>query len=68
MRFLDGFVGCPNNIFDFGNLTESEHNYNFRLCATKVRIENAFGLLKGRFHQPMRVEFLTVDAMVKFIL
>ncbi|XP_037807843.1 putative nuclease HARBI1 [Lucilia sericata] len=34
---------------DYGNLSESEKKYNLKFCRTRVKIENAFGVLKGRF-------------------
>ncbi|XP_036343532.1 putative nuclease HARBI1 [Rhagoletis pomonella] len=38
---------------DYGNLTEHEKTYNYNFSQTRVRIENAFGLLKCRFRQLM---------------
>lgn len=53
---------------DYGKLTPEEVRYNFKLSQTRVRIENAFGLLKGRFRQLLYLEFWTVDRATQFIL
>lgn len=38
---------------NYGHFTEEQRNFNNRLCATRVTIERAFGLLKCRFRQLM---------------
>lgn len=53
---------------DYGNLTQSERSFNRAFCATRVKIENAFGLLKGRFRQLNTTEFLTVCKTSHFII
>lgn len=53
---------------DYGNLTEGERIFNKKFCATRVKIENAFGKLKGRFRQLMRLDFHNVEIMAKFIM
>lgn len=53
---------------DYGNLTASEKNYNLKFCQTRVKIENAFGVLKCRFRQLMRLDFNNVENMAKFII
>jgi len=53
---------------DYGNLTDSERNFNYKLSATRVKIENAFGLLKQRFRQLQRTEFLSVIKISQFIV
>ncbi|XP_036339349.1 putative nuclease HARBI1 [Rhagoletis pomonella] len=53
---------------DYGNLTEQEKMYNYKLSQTRMRIENAFGLLKCRFRQLMRLDFLEVETTTKFIM
>ncbi|KAI8126849.1 putative nuclease HARBI1 [Lucilia cuprina] len=42
---------------DYGNLSESEKNYNLKFCRTR-----------GRFRQLMRLDFHNVDTMAKFII
>ncbi|CAN7977763.1 unnamed protein product, partial [Ixodes persulcatus] len=42
---------------NYGKLVPDEVNYNLKLSQTRVRIENAFGLLKGRFRQLLYLEF-----------
>jgi len=40
---------CPFK--DNGNLTQNQKIFNYRHSATRIVIENAFGLLKGRFRR-----------------
>ncbi|CAN7974936.1 unnamed protein product, partial [Ixodes persulcatus] len=42
---------------NYGKLVPDEVNYNLKLSQTRVRIKNAFGLLKGRFRQLLYHEF-----------
>lgn len=53
---------------DYGNLTPSHVDYNYRFSKTRVKIENAFGLLKSRFRQLIRLDFWKVKTMSRFIL
>lgn len=53
---------------DYGQLTDSKKNYNYKLSATRVKIENAFGLLKQRFRQLTRMDFFSVIKMSKFAI
>ena len=42
--------------------------FNQKFCATRVLIENAFGMLKGRFRQLMEVDMHNIDKISKFII
>ncbi|KAM7303821.1 protein ALP1-like [Ixodes scapularis] len=53
---------------NYGKLVPDEVNYNLKLSQTRVRIENAFGLLKGRFRQLLYLEFWSVNKATQFIL
>lgn len=53
---------------DYGNLTRLQRIYNKKLCGTRVRIENTFGLLKSRFRQLMELQFHDIKKMSKFII
>jgi len=53
---------------DYGNLTPSQKTYNYKFSATRVRIENAFGMLKGRFRQLMKLEYHSVRKLASFII
>lgn len=53
---------------DYGTLDEGQKIYNKAFSATRVLIENAFGLLKNRFRQLMKLEYHDVDKMAKFII
>lgn len=53
---------------DYGNLNHAEVNFNKKFCGTRVYIENAFGLLKGRFRQLFEVHMHSVDKINKFII
>lgn len=48
-------------ITPYGNLTQEQRNFNYKFSACRVKIENAFGLLKTRFRQLMRLDFNTVE-------
>lgn len=52
---------------DYGRLTESQKNFNKNFCATRVLIENSFGLLKSRFRQLTCLDVHSVDKITKFI-
>ncbi|XP_066585431.1 putative nuclease HARBI1 [Prorops nasuta] len=64
LRFIDVFVGLcgrdsayplSNYLLtpyrDNGHLNDMQHNYNTKLSKTRVVIERAFGMLKGRFRK-----------------
>lgn len=53
---------------DFGSLTAEENNFNKKFCATRVLIENSFGLLKGRFRQLLKLDMHGVIKITKFII
>ncbi|KAK5648171.1 hypothetical protein RI129_003063 [Pyrocoelia pectoralis] len=53
---------------DYGNVTEQQKNYNKKLSRARVKIENSFVLLKGRFRQLQRVDFHKVLKSSQFIL
>jgi hypothetical protein len=53
---------------DNGHLTQQETTFNRKHSATRVRIENAFGLLKQRFRSLVILEFHKVDKTSLFIL
>lgn len=53
---------------DYGNLTAAQQNYNQKLSKTRVKIENAFGLLKQRFRQLILLDFFTVKRSANFII
>ncbi|XP_071569939.1 putative nuclease HARBI1 [Temnothorax nylanderi] len=51
-----------------GHLTPVQANFNHNFCRARVRIENTFGLLKGRFRQLTRLDMWSVISMAKFII
>lgn len=53
---------------DFGNMSEEERNYNKKISATRVLIENTFGILKGRFRQLLHIDMHSVAKATKFII
>ncbi|XP_065365590.1 putative nuclease HARBI1 [Calliphora vicina] len=53
---------------DYGNLSDSEKNYNLKFCRVRVKIENAFGVLKSRFRQLLRLDFHNVETMAQFVI
>ncbi|KAL1472499.1 hypothetical protein MTO96_022953 [Rhipicephalus appendiculatus] len=63
---LREFVMTPYR--DHGHMTGEGKRFNHRLNRTRVRIENAFGVLKNRFQQLLFLEFHTPERSTKFIL
>lgn len=53
---------------DYGNLSDKQRKFNKQFCATRVLIENAFGLLKSRFRQLTELDLHSVDKISKFII
>lgn len=53
---------------DYGNLTNEQIIYNKKFCATRVKIENTFGLFKSRFLQLLHLDFHKVDKCAQFII
>ncbi|XP_011858510.1 PREDICTED: putative nuclease HARBI1 isoform X4 [Vollenhovia emeryi] len=53
---------------DYGNLTNKQREFNKRFCATRVLIENTFGLLKARFRQLTELHLHSIDKISKFII
>jgi hypothetical protein len=51
-----------------GQLTPLQTNFNKHFCRARVRIENAFGLLKSRFRQLTRLDMWSVTSMFKFVI
>lgn len=42
--------------------------FNKRFSATRILIENSFGILKSRFRQLLQLEIHSVDKITKFII
>jgi len=53
---------------DYGRLTDTQRYFKKRFCATRVLIENSFGLLKSRFRQLLQLDIHSVDKITKFIV
>lgn len=68
----DSAYGISKNVMtpfrDYGNLNNNQENYNFKLSATRVKIENAFVFQKLRFRHLIRCGFKTVEKAARFIL
>ncbi|VEN35996.1 unnamed protein product [Callosobruchus maculatus] len=50
---------------DNGHLTANQREFNYRHSATRIKIENAFGALKGRFRRLQRFENENIMFIVK---
>lgn len=72
--FLLGDSAYPNLSWlvtpfkDHGLLTQTQKMFNYRLSSKRVIIENAFGLLKGRFRRLKSFENLSLHLCSKLIL
>lgn len=53
---------------DYGALTKQKKKFNAKFSATRVLIENSFGILKKRFRQLMYLELRTVKWLNAFML
>lgn len=53
---------------NIGHFTESQKHYNKKFSATRVKIENTFWLLKGRFRQLTEIDMHEVNKITKFII
>lgn len=53
---------------DYGHLSAAQQNFNYKLSATRVLIENCFSLLKSRFRQLTCLDMHGVEKMTKFII
>lgn len=51
-----------------GRMNRQRRKYNLMHAQTRVKIENAFSLLKNRFRQLVRLDFFTVERMCKFVM
>lgn len=51
-----------------GNMPEEHRLFNIKFSSTRVKIENAFGLLKQRFRQLIRLDGWYILSMSRFIL
>lgn len=60
-RLLVGFK-------DYGNLSNRQKNFNLALSKSRAVIENAFGLLKGRFRRLKFVETVRLDLIPLLII
>lgn len=56
----------PFRIYDLNS--REKRRYNYKFCATRVVIENAFGILKKRFIQLLQLSLWDVDRISKFII
>ncbi|CAN8007039.1 unnamed protein product, partial [Ixodes pacificus] len=57
-------VPCRNN----GRLTEQHRKYGTRHATTRVAIERAFGILRGRFRRPKYIEARRPERIVTTIV
>lgn len=53
---------------DTGNLTEQQKIFNFKHSSTRILVENALGLLKGRYRRLSHFENLNLKLVSKCIM
>lgn len=53
---------------NYENLNVRKQTFNDKFCATRVLIENSFGILKNRFRQLIRVDMHEVERICKFVI
>ncbi|CAN7939070.1 unnamed protein product, partial [Ixodes hexagonus] len=53
---------------NYGKTTQAQRDFNFKLSQTRVKIGNAFGMMKARLRQLLLLEFWKVKKATKFIL
>ncbi|KAK5648074.1 hypothetical protein RI129_002966 [Pyrocoelia pectoralis] len=53
---------------DYGNLTNDHKQFNYKLSATRVVVENALGLLKGRFRRLRKLDNIDNNMCSKIIM
>ncbi|XP_066584830.1 putative nuclease HARBI1 [Prorops nasuta] len=52
---------------DYGNLTQNQRKYNKKHSQTRIKIENAFGPLKGRFRQLTQLDMHKIIKLSDFV-
>ena len=52
---------------DNGHLSRAERNFNFKLSRSRVKVEHAFGLLKGRFRRLTHLTQVQVESIPKVV-
>lgn len=53
---------------DNGHLTEHQKLFNYKISATRVVIENAFGLLKGRFRRLRKLDNVNLKTCAEIVM
>lgn len=53
---------------DYGTLSQKDRKFNLKHCQTRVKVENSFSDLKGRFRQLTRLDFFHVERMCKYVI
>lgn len=53
---------------DFGHLMEEQKSFNYKLSSSRMVIENAYGVLKGRFRRLHHFDNLSINVVVNCIM
>ncbi|XP_046397783.1 protein ALP1-like [Ischnura elegans] len=60
------WIVCPFK--ENGQLTDGQIDFNFRISQTRVVVERAFGILKGRFRRLQKIQLQDMEFTVKIVV
>lgn len=72
--FLLGDSAYKNNEWivtpfkDFGNLSDQQKNFNYLHSKSRITVENAFGLLKGKFRKLFSFDNFNIEFIINCIM
>lgn len=68
----DSAYACTNSVIrpykDYGNLTRAHNQFNYEIGKYRIRVEHAFGLLKGRWRRLLFFENMKVNFIIHCVV